>query len=728
MAGKPSLDIPIGSPDLQAFKSKMTEASSHVGTVSRQIAKQALGMNDAIKTGLMASASSMALGVMGRIAVIVGMVKIVGGAVSAVSDQLQRMVDIADKSANTGFSPEMWQSWVSGAKGAQEKIGQFEGALQNAFQALKPVLNPDWSVWDDGLKKVTAVERAMLGMRELFTEGQDYSGVDMFRSAKTQDEQLAAALTYMKQLQAIGRDVAAWDLAEKLFGSAFADKIRTNQISIDELLENIRTKSPDAFSTEIVLRAKELDTQLKNAWHTIDQNLHPSMEALDSIALSLKSVWVDIVELMAKASKLLNPTFTGSNSLAVQLSATGEPGLQTPILDGTVSNESRPRVEIDTTPASDAVPMPRRRPTDAPAPPKQEAGGVDRFETSAEGIERRIAALRAEAQTLDLSSSARDRARVAAQLQTVAMQANAAAGLGANVVTDAQRKRIEEVADAYGKASEAIARAKVAGTIGFGRETAFLTSEDVAIANQLKDIYPNVATAMASVEAQAMRNNEAMRGLSGTISSELTSSITDLASNNKSLGDSFIDMSKVVVRAINEMLVKLLIVQPLMRGLQGGLGGLGFADGGMIGDAGSITVGNQSFPKFAEGGPIRGPGTGRSDSIPILASNGEFMVNAEATARHRSLLEAINSGTLPAFADGGIVGSVPAAEGGMIGNVGAGVQMNVGGITVNGSAGTPQQNDDLVKKMVAAMKDQASALVTKELRQQMRPGGLFKGN
>ena len=32
-----------------------------------------------------------------------------------------------------------------------------------------------------------------------------------------------------------------------------------------------------------------------------------------------------------------------------------------------------------------------------------------------------------------------------------------------------------------------------------------------------------------------------------------------------------------------------------------------------------------------KGGPVRGPGTATSDSIPALLSNGEYVLNAEAT-------------------------------------------------------------------------------------------------
>ncbi|MCE0850556.1 phage tail length tape measure family protein [Pseudomonas asiatica] len=52
---------------------------------------------------------------------------------------------------------------------------------------------------------------------------------------------------------------------------------------------------------------------------------------------------------------------------------------------------------------------------------------------------------------------------------------------------------------------------------------------------------------------------------------------------------------------------------------------------------------------FATGGYVSGSGTGTSDSIPARLSNGEFVVNAKATARNRELLEAINSNERVSF-------------------------------------------------------------------------------
>lgn len=69
-----------------------------------------------------------------------------------------------------------------------------------------------------------------------------------------------------------------------------------------------------------------------------------------------------------------------------------------------------------------------------------------------------------------------------------------------------------------------------------------------------------------------------------------------------------------------------------------------------------------STPKFADGGLIGGKTTnniiGRKDDVTILASNGEFIVNAEATKKHLKELIAINGGWYNdslKFADGGLV-------------------------------------------------------------------------
>jgi hypothetical protein len=61
---------------------------------------------------------------------------------------------------------------------------------------------------------------------------------------------------------------------------------------------------------------------------------------------------------------------------------------------------------------------------------------------------------------------------------------------------------------------------------------------------------------------------------------------------------------------------------------------------------------------FAQGGYISGPGSGTSDSIPALLSNGEYVINASAVkSLGTSRLDIINNGKLPGYANGGFIGN-----------------------------------------------------------------------
>ena len=61
---------------------------------------------------------------------------------------------------------------------------------------------------------------------------------------------------------------------------------------------------------------------------------------------------------------------------------------------------------------------------------------------------------------------------------------------------------------------------------------------------------------------------------------------------------------------------------------------------------------------FKDGGMVRGKGTSRSDDIPAMLSNKEFVVNAKATGKNRELLERINRGdNVMQFSRGGMVSS-----------------------------------------------------------------------
>ncbi|MER9763707.1 hypothetical protein [Mesorhizobium sp. M0138] len=226
--------------------------------------------------------------------------------------------------------------------------------------------------------------------------------------------------------------------------------------------------------------------------------------------------------------------------------------------------------------------------------------------------------------------------------------------------------------------------------------------------------------ASASTEAQKLADSQdktraTAQEMSGLGRDVLGGFISDLRA-----GASASDM---LVNALGKIEDKLLdialnaIFSTTGGGIMGIVGSLfGFSDGGLVkSDA-------WSGMRLAGGGHVRGPGTSTSDSIPIMGSDGEFMVNAKATKKHRALIEAINEDRLPAFAVGGLVGGAPAFAGS---DNRAGPQVVISApVTVHGSAGTPAQNDDLAKKMGRQMEATMRGVVADELRKASRPGNL----
>jgi TP901 family phage tail tape measure protein len=61
--------------------------------------------------------------------------------------------------------------------------------------------------------------------------------------------------------------------------------------------------------------------------------------------------------------------------------------------------------------------------------------------------------------------------------------------------------------------------------------------------------------------------------------------------------------------------------------------------------------------KYATGGFITGPGTGTSDSIPAMLSNGEAVIPAKSVSQNRDLVQSLINDSIPRFASGGIIGT-----------------------------------------------------------------------
>jgi hypothetical protein len=129
----------------------------------------------------------------------------------------------------------------------------------------------------------------------------------------------------------------------------------------------------------------------------------------------------------------------------------------------------------------------------------------DALDRAIDSSRRHTDQLYAEADAVGLGSAALARYRTEAQLVSVAENAGVP-------ITEALRAKIKGLADDAADAAGDLAKVKVASQIDFDRKTAFLSPQDLAIAQQLRDIYGNdVPAALASSEAAAIRVNDAIK-------------------------------------------------------------------------------------------------------------------------------------------------------------------------------------------------------------------------
>ncbi|WP_052628915.1 hypothetical protein, partial [Rhodopseudomonas palustris] len=762
----PSLNIPI-KVNLDDFRKGMSEASSSVSKASDFIAKEFMKMNIGAAKVIAPPAFSAigaalpplvsAFGPMiARLAAFKAGIDLVTVAIGAARSQITEMVAIADKASLLTVTPAFFQSFLSESHGLKVSTEELEGALTHAFNATKEKSPIDLAAWETGKDRITVVESALRIYNETLAKsaGTQLQGLVLFRDADSQEKKVKAVLLAMVQLKDIGQETAALDIGEKMFGSQFVDRIRQGKTSAESILLSMKAAAAaddGIFSNTMVMRAKQVDDQLKLSHDRLTRGLKPSWDDLTGTLLTIKGYWADVVDLIGKAVDFTNRLGLTSEKVRIRSeldsvneavkngtglfglpqvpeSVTSALGMQSP-QTRLRERQQRLQAQLDAMDRGMAegpdLPKASRGTGEAPKfKPTDSTAARDPFDITVDAVNKRIAALNAETATIGQGSDARARAATVAQLEAAAKRANTAAGLENTAVTAKQRAEIDKEADAMLRAAAAAEKAQVGDGIKFGRNTSLLTSDDVQIATQLRGLYPDVATALDSVEASAMRTNEAMRGISGTLSSGLAAGLTDIATHSKTVGQSFSEMSTIAIRAIEEMIIKIAIVAPIMRALQGGFGG--FSTGGLVSVLPLPGAGDFIGPVMrADGGVINGPGTGTSDSIPARLSDGEFVVNARATAQNRSLLELINSGRMKGFAAGGLASNLPSTpdSSAMIGGQTVHVAPTINVSVAGGSRGA-QADAAMGEQIAKAVEDSVRGIVASELRTQSRPGGV----
>ena len=193
-------------------------------------------------------------------------------------------------------------------------------------------------------------------------------------------------------------------------------------------------------------------------------------------------------------------------------------------------------------------------------------------------------------------------------------------------------------------------------------------AEELAAKNQtLEEFVENYKKKLAEGSAAQIDSiktgkqwHDVLSDYANSVAGNMADAMTDIIMGTKSAKDALGDMVKAILQNAVKILAQWLSVFAIYSAFPM------FASGMTPADAANKTV---FGIKKATGGYISGPGTGTSDSIPAMLSNGEYVLRSSAVDRIGiGTLNAMNAGAVPHFADGGSVDDTIAASAG-VGNV-----------------------------------------------------------
>lgn len=614
----PSLRIPL-SLNMGEFDKNIEKAKSSTAVVTKFITKQFVDMNaQLIATQGAAGAAVLGfrqiLGVIGPLSLaiggIVGVFKLMAYATELAKEKIEEFNEIAEKAAKANVSTDFFQRFTKSGEQLRLTVEQVNQALERFANSSRDTLGG-----------------SILSQRiaELKEAGnfKGNSGLDQLAGAGDTEAKLRATVALIREAFEQGQRLAGLDIANKAFGPDITDRLRQDASFLDQMLATAKQLSANKIiSDDQVGQAIQLKTRLEEAEKVLAEKFKPIQDDLAKLGVQYHQSWIDVVETMAgavgKATQLYeglkgipgvladlgNASFwtkltdatekLGLNSRPEGLIRRGEEGFERPAgnaaLSAGLSNPNAVRRAMQETIDAQS----RVRGDTSRAPAKVQAEINDQFDRAIETLQKHTARVQADSQAVGLGAGALEEFRARAALLTAAQQA------GIPVQGETAQK-IDAIARAAGEAGEALAKARVASEIKFGAGTMFLSQEDVAIAQQLRAIYGNdVPAALASSQAAALRLVDANREIAQTISSGLTQGLADALDGTKTAGQAFGDFAKVATRAIQEVIIKLLIVGPLMRSLQGGLGGL-FGGGGASVATDGIGGFGPTIPAFASG-------------------------------------------------------------------------------------------------------------------------------
>jgi hypothetical protein len=451
-------------------------------------------------------------------------------------DKLNSYVTLSQKAGDLGV--DYYQRLTKAATDAKKPADDYLKIITNINAAL------DRQLGTDGNQNGSKFNTQVLELQKNGNLQGQTADVNRLNSSVGGQEQLSAALKLIQDAEEAGEKLVALKLAGTLLGPDAAANLKADNDYIFQMQKSIQdVQASDLIKQADVDRAVAMQKVLDDSQKIIGSWFVKAASDWSGLGIGIQQLWVNANEnfasvltwlssILAKTKEIANVKpddpensiwtkmgnfFTnGGTDMPNGVTKLDSANRQFEIAKQSLGSKLGNRQNItngqrQSQSTDDKLTVDQSSPAAVvQAAAKAQKDYNDAVDRAINSLNKHAATQKADADAVGLGDAALAAYRASAA-ETAAVQANG------GKETEAQAKSFSDAAIAATNAADALAKAKVASDISRGSQLAFVSPEDVQIANQLKGIYGNdIPAALNSSQAAAMRMNNAMSTINTT--------------------------------------------------------------------------------------------------------------------------------------------------------------------------------------------------------------------
>ncbi len=242
-----------------------------------------------------------------------------GAAAAAAATELDRMAKIGADAAKFGVSSTFLQTYSAQARNLKVDVDDLTKSLTMAREAFTV---------RQGQGGEDARNESAFGARlrqQMDAGNVTAAQVSRFGAAIGTEAQFKAAVDIMAELQAKGRDLAALDLASKIFPPELVERIRTGAVEMSrfrQMIDDVKNPDLTLLKPDEIVRAQELKRRLEEAQATLDQAARDFNLELGRAGVGLREDAIAWKELMASGARAAVSILQQARQIRDQMAAT----------------------------------------------------------------------------------------------------------------------------------------------------------------------------------------------------------------------------------------------------------------------------------------------------------------------------------------------------------------------------------------------------------------------